>query len=311
MSNEQVRALVNALLEDQDLYRQAKEKEKEVWGNLISDKRRNQALQDDRNAAAALRLHRDLISLPEMLRKHNIKPSMGLSLACGEGRVERILMEKGICSKFHGIDVSPDALEEAKDLAKKHHFHITYEKADLNEVYLRPNAYDLVVTQNCLHHVLRLEHIAEQIQKSLKPDGILWIHDFIGETQFQYSDKRIALANSILAILPERFKQNKVNRKMVDEISRKTPGSLASPFEAIRSEEIMPIFLKRFSVVEKAEFSSILHLVCPEGTRGHFLRSEEGLSIFELLFFLDRLLVEEGILKPCGGIYMLRPKKQA
>jgi hypothetical protein len=35
---------------------------------------------------------------------------------------------------------------------------------------------------------------------------ILWIHDFIGETQGQYDPKRLSIMNQLLAILPEWLK---------------------------------------------------------------------------------------------------------
>jgi hypothetical protein len=40
-----------------------------------------------------------------------------------------------------------------------------------------------------------------------KKDGYLWIHDFVGETQFQYDDKRLAIMNQILAVLPEKLRK--------------------------------------------------------------------------------------------------------
>ena len=85
--------------------------------------------------------------------------------------------------------------------------------------------------------------------------------------------------------------------------------SLVSPFESIRSGEIIPIFLEKFEVIEKFEFNSILRLVMPLGARVEYLQNEESRAIFELLFLIDRMLVDKGILTPTAGQYLLKPKQ--
>ena len=308
MDNSKAQKIIDDLLNDPDLYKQKSEKESEVWGKAFSNEDRSKQIQIDQEAAKELHLNRDLLGLTNALHKHGITTEVGCSLACGNGRAERDLLSKGICQRFHGVDIAEDALNEARKLAEQQQLNISYEQADLNEIKLERQAYDLVVTQNCLHHILRLEYLADEIAQSLKPDGVLWIHDYIGETQFQYTDERLGIVNQILAILPERMRFNQVNNRQIQQVVRREPGTLASPFESIRSAEIMPIFLERFDIVEKIEFNSILHLVCPVGTRSAFLENEESRSIFELLFLLDRLLVDRGIILPAAGQYLLKPK---
>lgn len=308
MENIKSRKIIDNLLNNPELYQQMSEKEGQVWGKVFSDENRTQQVKIDREAAKELRLNRDVLNLATVLNKHGIKPSVGCSLACGSGRAERQLLSQGICQSFQGIDIAADALAEARKIAEQQQLPIAYEQADLNAIRLENQAYDLVVTQNCLHHVLNLEHVADEIAKALKPDGVLWIHDYIGETQFQYSDDRLELVNQILAILPERMRYNRVNNHQVQKVIRREPGTLISPFESIRSAEIMPVFLERFELVEKFEFNSILHLICPVGTRSAFLENEESRSMFELLFLLDRLLVDRGIIPPAAGQYLLKPK---
>ena len=80
-------------------------------------------------------------------------------------------------------------MAKARQIAEEQSLPLTYEVADLNFVKLPEKAFDLVVAQTCLYHILFLEHVADQIWRSLENDGYLWIHDFVGETQFQYDDK--------------------------------------------------------------------------------------------------------------------------
>ena len=62
----------------------------------------------------------------------------------------------------------------AREIAKEQGLPLTYEVADLNSVQLHEKQLDLVVAQTCLHHVLFLEHVADQIWCSLKSDGYLF-----------------------------------------------------------------------------------------------------------------------------------------
>ena len=180
--------------------------------------------------------------------------------------------------------------------------------ADLNFLELPEKAFDLVVAQTCLHHVLFLERVAEQVWRSLKSDGYLWIHDFIGETQGQYDAERLSIVNRILAILPEKFRKNKINGKLVTEIKRPEPGHLGSPFESIRSGEIVPVFQRWFTIEWELEFDAFLHLIVPHGTRTAYLENEDTKALFEILMLLDHLCIEEEIVQPRGGQYLMRPR---
>lgn len=203
---------------------------------------------------------------------------------------------------------SEKAIAAAREIAKEQNLPLTYEIADLNFVKLPEKRFDLVVAQTCLHHVLFLEHVAEQVWHSLKSNGFLWIHDFIGETQGQYDPKRLARMNQILAVLPEKFRKNKVTGHLITEIKRPEPGHLASPFESIRSSEIIPVFERWFTTEWQMEFSAFLHLVAPPGTRAAYLENEDTKALFEALLLLDQLCIEEKIVPPTGGQYLMRPR---
>ena len=180
--------------------------------------------------------------------------------------------------------------------------------ADLNFLELSDNTFDLVVAQTSLHHVLFLERVAEQVWRSLKNDGYLWIHDFIGETQGQYDAKRLSIMNQLLAILPEKFRKNKINGQLITQIKTPEPGHLGSPFESIRSGEIIPVFERWFTIEWKIEFNAFLHRVAPPGTRAAYLENEDTRTLFEVLMLLDHLCIQEKIVRPTGGQYLMRPR---
>lgn len=288
-------------------YNKACQRESEVWGAVFSDMGRDKRLALSQEAAKTLGVTRDRLDLLSSLKKHGIAPKVGLSLACGSGRAERALMKQGICERFDGIDIAEKAIEEARRLASVEALDISYNIGDLNKIVLQPEAYDLVVTQSCLHHVLELEHLAFEIWKSLRPGGVLWINDFIGESQFQWVDKRWDIAQYVFKLIPDELRWDSINQRR-HKPHRPVPGKLVSPFEAIRSEEIIPVFLEHFDVLEKGLSNSILHLISHQGLYSTFASSERGREMFESLWQLDRILIESGTLPPVSGQFLMIKK---
>jgi 2-polyprenyl-3-methyl-5-hydroxy-6-metoxy-1,4-benzoquinol methylase len=300
--------IIKRAMADRNVYDAMAARENEVWGKILPDLEGSQAQIEDAEASAKLGAARYTSSLFRVAQERNLKFDRGLTLGCGAGRRERELVSRDVCRTFHGIDISERAIAAAREIAKEQDLPLTYEVADLNFLELPEKAFDLVVAQTCLHHVLFLERVAEQIWRSLKSDGYLWIHDFIGETQGQYDPKRLSIVNRILAILPEKFRQNTINGRLIAEIKRPEPGRLGSPFESIRSGEIVPVFQRWFTIEWKMEFDAFLRLVVPPGTRAAYLENEDTRALFELLMLLDRSCIEEKIMSPTGGQYLMRPR---
>lgn len=308
MSADKAQEIIKRAMSDRSVYDAMAARENEVWGKILPDLERSEARIEDSEASAKLGVARYTSSLLRVARERNLKFENGLTLGCGAGRCERELVGRGVCRSFHGIDISEKAIATAREIAKEKDLPLTYEVADLNFLNLPEKTFDLVVAQTSLHHVLFLERVAEQVWRSLKSDGYLWIHDFIGETQGQYDPKRLSTMNRILAILPEKFRKNKINGQLIAEIERPEPGHLGSPFESIRSGEIVPVFQRWFTIEWKVEFNAFLHRVAPPGTRAAYLENEDTKALFEILMLLDRLCIEEKIVQPTGGQYLMRPR---
>jgi SAM-dependent methyltransferase len=308
MSLDKAQEIIKQAMADRSVYDAMVARENEVWGKILPDRERSEAAIEDAKASATLQICRGQSTLFALAKNKGLTFERGLTLGCGAGRLERDLVRWGVCRRFHGIDISEKAIAAARDIAAKENLSLTYEVADLNFVKLPEKTFDLIAAQTSLHHILFLERVADQIWRSLKSDGYLWIHDFIGETQWQYDPKRLSIASRVLAILPERLRQNKITNKVTTEIKSPEPGRLGSPFESIRSSEIISVFQRWFTTEWKVEFSAFLHLVMPPGTRAAYLENDDTKALFEALLLLDHLCIEEKIVEPTGGQYLMRPR---
>lgn len=306
MSKEKAREIIERAIADRTVYDAMAVREGEVWGGILPALERSEAQAEDESASAELRAGRHQSSLIRVAMDRGLKFERGLTIGCGTGRLERALLKRGICQSFHGVDISEQAIADARRIAAKENLSVSYEVGDLNFIQLPPKSFDLVVAQTSLHHVLFLEHVAAESYKTLKNGGYLWIHDFIGETQGQYDRRRLAIINELLSVLPEKFRLNRINGQKVTKIVVPTPGRLGSPFEKIRSEEIIPIFEQWFTIEWRREFGAFLHLVAPPGTRAAYVENGDTKALFEVLILLDSLCIEEGVVKPTGGQYLMR-----
>src|SRR6266540_4016480 len=262
MSLDKAQEIIKQAMADRSVYNAMAARENEVWGTILPALEHSEAKIEDMAAAAKLNAGRHQSYLIGVAQEKNLTFERGLTLGCGAGRLERALIREGVCGSFHGIDISEKAITAAREIAEKENLPLTYEVADLNFVELPEKTFDLVAAQTSLHHVLFLERVAEQVWHSLKNNGYLWIHDFIGETQWQYDPRRLSITNQVLAILPEKFRKNKINNQLTTEIKRPEPGTLGSPFESIRSGEIIPIFERWFTIEWKLEFNAFLYCEC-------------------------------------------------
>jgi SAM-dependent methyltransferase len=308
MSADKAGEIIKRAMADRSVYDAMAARENEVWGKILPDRDQSDLAIEDTKAGATLGIFRNCSSLFRVANEKGLTFEHGLTLGCGAGRCERDLISRGVGVSFHGIDISGNAIAKAREIAKEKNLPLTYEVADLNFVQLPERTFDLVVAQTCLHHILFLEHVAEQIWQSLKSGGYLWIHDFIGETQFQYDPKRVSIANKILRVLPEKLKKNRITGQLLEEIKRPEPGHLCSPFESIRSSEIVPVFQRWFTTEWKIEFDAFLRFVVPAGTRAAYQENEDTKALFEILMLLDQLCIEEGTVQPTGGQYLMRPR---
>jgi SAM-dependent methyltransferase len=306
MPNEKARQIIRDAMENRDIYDAMAAKEKAVWSRLLTNEHRTTAQIDDVKAREELNATRFYLDAAATLKAHDLRPEHGLSLGCGSGRAERAFLEKGICRSFYGIDIAEGAINQARQTASANSLPLTYEVQDLNFPEFPADTYDLVLAQTCIHHIVQLERLADEIFKTLKPGGVLWLQDYIGETQFQFTDDRLSVFNALIDILPERLRYSHISQTIAKRATRRTPGTLVSPFESIRSAEIPEIFLARFTLMEKAENHSFFQRVLPSGTLVNYLENDDTRTLFEVLLYFDMLLVDKGVLPAIMGQYLLQ-----
>jgi SAM-dependent methyltransferase len=225
----------------------------------------------------------------------------GLSLGSGHGTAERDAIRIGICETMVGLDISQEALDVAAGDAAQEGLAdaIDYRWADLNVVELEPDAYDVVLAVQVLHHVEDLEHLADQLVSALRPGGLLVINEYVGPARFQWLDKTEYVMNRILELLPEEYRVNPRNGFVKDQMDRAPAEEIArvDPSESIRSDEIMELLRSRFDVLYHADFGGTINQFLLADIAANFDDDDpKDVAILDLISLLEELLVAERVL---------------
>ena len=112
-----------------------------------------------------------------------VEPLDGLSaleIGCGSGPISCFLASRGLAVR--GIDVSPTALEMARENAARRGINVQFDSADICQMPEQSDRYDLIIDGHCLHYFVLDEHrraAFAAIHRLLKPGGLFLIETMI------------------------------------------------------------------------------------------------------------------------------------
>jgi SAM-dependent methyltransferase len=199
-----------------------------------------------------------------------------LELGCGTGSRSMSLFETGCSHAIDGLDVIESAIEVAEQSRRQQRAPGQFRVADINTVVLAPDTYDLVFSCHSFHHFAALEHIMAQIHDALTPDGFFVLEEFVGPTQFQWTDVQIELVRALMMCLPPRLRAFRWGATKTYE-GRPTREEVVavSPFESIRSGEIGRLFAERFHVVATLALGGTLQHLLYNGIIHNFVAGDD------------------------------------
>lgn len=134
----------------------------------------------------------------------------------------------------------------------------------------------------------------------MKPEGLFVLVEYVGPSQFQWTDKQLGIINDLLRILPAKYKNNISIPFTVKECAERPSlehMNTLDPSEAIRSAEIVPLLKRHFNIIEKRDFGGTLLNVLLHNIAGNFDEGNaEDIAFLELLSYFERTLVAEEVL---------------
>jgi SAM-dependent methyltransferase len=284
-------------------YRAQAAAESRKWGGHLQVEARGEmnAWLDHPEVAAHYR-RRGLIDGLEW--KHWVPHHLGgpaarsLDLGCGAASRSFAVWEAGASACLEGVDLSEERVAEGERLRREKGAPGRFWAEDVNALTLEPERYDLIFSAHSFHHFLELEHVMEQVARALTPRGLFILEEFVGPTQFQWTDLQMGLTAALLKFLPEnlrRFRWGTVKhlegRPTVEEVVA------VSPFESIRSAEIFPLFERAFDVVLTRPLGgTIQHLLYNGIIHNFWPMTDEAGRCLHGIFGVEDQLIDAGLL---------------
>lgn len=221
-----------------------------------------------------------------------------LDLGCGAAARSLAVWNEGASAHLEGVDISEGRVAEGERRRRETGAPGRFWAEDVNAIELEPGRYDLIFSAHSFHHFLELEHVMEQTARALTPRGLFILEEFVGPTQFQWTDLQMEITAGLMGLLPEHLRRLRwgavkpyEGRPTVEEVVA------VSPFESIRSAEILPLFEQYFEIVLiKKLGGTIQHLLYNGIVHNFWPLTEEASRSLQGIIKVEDSLIDSGLL---------------
>lgn len=216
-----------------------------------------------------------------------------MELGCGSAGRSLRLFEQRLSRWIDGVDVSPDRVALAQQSRVACQAPGIFQLGDANVLSLPPDTYDLIFSCHSFHHFTALEHVMAQVHEALTPRGVFVLEEYVGPTQFQWTDRQMAVVRGLMSLIPERLRRLRWGAVKTHE-GRPTPDQVVavSPFESIRSAEIVPLFNQRFDVVAVRPLGGTIQHLLYNGIIHNFaLEDDEACRYLQAIVEVEDALI--------------------
>jgi ubiquinone/menaquinone biosynthesis C-methylase UbiE len=102
-----------------------------------------------------------------------------IDVGCGFGALDVVLAHRFADSEIVGIDLSDPLLQLANQSAQAANLsdRVRFEKADVHQIPYDDDAFDVAISTNMVHLVGNPVRMLDEIERTLVPDGCLFIAD--------------------------------------------------------------------------------------------------------------------------------------
>jgi 2-polyprenyl-3-methyl-5-hydroxy-6-metoxy-1,4-benzoquinol methylase len=226
-----------------------------------------------------------------------------ISLGSGDGEVEvlvaRYLINRNVTNfTIMGIELSAALVARATARAEREGVssNVTFLVGDLNE-YDGQSEFDFVVANQILHHVVNLEALIEKIHEVLVPDGMLMTRDMIGRNGHQAWPEAKQMIDQLWADMPSRYKYHQVYKRNFPSFPNFHFASTS--FEGIRSQDILPLLIQKFSFQRFYAFGGVVERFVNRGFGSNYdPDNEDDRSFVVCLQTINDMALDAGAIKP-------------
>ncbi|MFH1244028.1 MAG: class I SAM-dependent methyltransferase [bacterium] len=228
-----------------------------------------------------------------------------LSLGSGACGVELAVLapklaEVGCVIELTSVDINEEVLAQAEIEAEKRQVMFRGIAQDINKLKLEPNSYDVIMAFAALHHFEKLDHVAKEINKALKPKGIFTTVDIPSRNGYLLWDETKEIVDALWKIIPAKYKWDHTISKIPIYMATFPNVDYAiNSFECANSEAIIPALRKNLrEEVYVPAFAMVRRFFDTKFGPNFNLNKQWDCDFFEFITSFDEKLVTSGVLKP-------------
>ncbi|MES2603953.1 MAG: class I SAM-dependent methyltransferase [Pseudomonadota bacterium] len=164
--------------------------------------------------------------------------------------------------------------------------------------------YDVVIANQCLHHIIELEDLFSKVKQVLTDDGRFLVSDMIGRNGHLRWPEALGIINTMWSQLPEKYKYNHMRQRQEPQFINHDCST--SSFEGIRAQDILPLLVANFHFELFLPFGNLI-FVFIDRTFGYNFNPEvvEDRQIIDKIHARDEEGMHSGELKPTQMLAVL------
>lgn len=236
-----------------------------------------------------------------------------VSLGAGNGEAELQLVARlaarGVDNlQIALLELNPAMIERALAYADRLGLgdRVSAHKTDLNRWVAEERA-DVYLAVHSLHHVAELEHLYDEVQRSLDLDGVLLVNDMIGRNGHVRWPEAGAMVRGIWRFTPAKYRYNHFLHEVDDDYPDLDCSS--EGFEGIRSQDVLPLLLQRFHPEIYVTFANVIDpFVDRVYGRNFDLNEPDDIAFIDTVARLDDAAIDLGVITPTHLIGAFRKR---
>lgn len=238
-----------------------------------------------------------------------------LSIGCGDGSLELQLAGYNCFREFDAFDIAEGAITAARGRAKDLGVtNVNFVARDVNQLTLASDHYDVAWFNMSLHHIRELEHTCSQVAQALKPEGYLFVNEYVGPNRFDFTARQkrvLALANELIPEQYRRLPSPSQKVRSAAPIPDPVDVEFVDPSEAVRSADILNVLAQHFDLQKVQPIGgTILQFLLSSIAWNFRTEDPNSIKVLEMLFAIEDTLVEVGDLQSDFVLIVARPKKR-
>lgn len=165
--------------------------------------------------------------------------------------------------------------------------------------------YDVIIANQCLHHVVDLEHLFESIENAMTPESIFLTSDMIGRNGHQRWPEALKIVQEFWQELPESYRWNRLlNRHEKRYVNY---DCSFGGFEGIRAQDILPLLVARFNFELFLPFANAINVFIDRPFGGNFdADAEWDRDFIDRVHHADETAMLDGTIKPTQMLAAMR-----